>query len=142
MRILPAIIFCLALPAAAMAQPQYYPGNPMTEPVTPRDVAWYMARPNVMRQTLTICHSNAAYGPTADCQNAERAADGLMARQHSVAAAKGVALYQDPAYWSANPINRGGVLAQCRRRGPGDELMFPYCKAAAASALNDLSGNR
>lgn len=142
MRILPAIVFGLALPVTAMAQPQFHQGDTMREPVTPRDVAWYMAHPTVMQQTLNVCHSNAAYGPTSDCQNAERAGAGLMGEKHARAAARGAFIYDDPAYWSANPAIRAGVLAQCRRRAPGDEMVFIYCKAASASALSDLRAGR
>lgn len=137
-----ALILAL-VPAVAMAQPApYASGNPMTEPVTPRDVAYYMAHPDVMNATLRVCHSNAAYGPTPDCQNAERAGAGLLARTYARAGANSDAIYQDPAYWSANSANRDGVLAQCRRRGPGDELVFPYCKAAAESAMRSSGARR
>lgn len=126
----PAIVLALAIPAAAHAQ------SAMTAPVTPRTVAWYMAHPSVMQQTLRVCHSNAAYMPLPDCANAESAGAGLMKREYQQAS-NGLNL-NDPAYWSTNPIAREGVLAQCRRRGPGDEMAYPYCRAAAASKLNDL----
>ena len=125
----------ILFPAVSMAQPAPYYPSPMTEPVTPRDVPWYMAHPDVRAATIRVCHSNAAYGPTPDCQNAERAGAGELSRTYAQAAAKASSIYQDPAYWDANPAQRDGVLAQCRRRGPGDELMFVYCKPAAASAL-------
>jgi hypothetical protein len=140
MRALPAIILTWTIPFSAMAQPAQQGGNPTTSPVTPRDVAWYLANPVILQQTLTICHSNAAYGATPDCQNAERAGAAQMAQSYAGAAAKGAALYQDPSYWDANPAQRAGVLAQCRRRAPGDELMFIYCKAASASALRSING--
>jgi hypothetical protein len=139
MRGLPAIAAALVLPITVMAQPLRQPDNPMTSPVTPRDVAWYMANPSVLQQTLRVCHSNAAYGDTHDCQNAERAGTAMMGRQYATAAAKGATIYGDPAYWDANPVVRAGILAQCRRRAPGDELVFIYCKAASASELRSLN---
>jgi hypothetical protein len=136
MRILSAIVLVLAIPAAASAQ------DPLTHSVTPRDVAWYMAHPDTLRQTLKVCQSNAAYMPLPDCANAESAGAGLMGRRYEQAARSNNSLnLRDPAYWSMNPIAREGVLAQCRRRAPGDELAFPYCSVAAASKLSDLRGH-
>jgi hypothetical protein len=131
MRTLATIIFALALPAAAIAG--------TTDPVTPRDVAYYMAHPAIQQQTLRLCHSNAAYMTLPDCANAESAGAGLMRRDYlSANRSSNVLNLNDPAYWSSNPIAREGVLAQCRRHGPGDELAYPYCRVAAASKLNDL----
>ena len=108
-----------ALPATAMAQ-QFYPANPMTSPVTPRTVDWYMSNPDVMNQTLRVCHSNAAYGPTSDCQNAERAATGLMAQQKQHIARTLSSSFYSPTFWDQNPIMRSAIITQCNRRGPGD----------------------
>jgi hypothetical protein len=140
MRRLQAIAFALAIPATVMAQPAPQRGDPMTSPVTPRDVAWYLANPVVREQTLKVCHGNAAYSDTPDCQNAERAGAAAMHQRYARAASKEGSIYDDPAYWDANPAIRAGILAQCRRRGPGDELVFMYCKAASASALRSLNG--
>lgn len=107
--------------------------------VQPRSVGWYQTHPDVLRQTLLVCHSNSAYASTPDCDNAERAAAGLMGRDAARSTRPGAPAMTDPAYWSANPFARAGVLAQCRRRAPGDELVFPYCRAAAESALHDLA---
>jgi hypothetical protein len=131
------VLLALAIPVAAMAQ------NPMTQPVTPRDIPWYMAHQSVLNQTLTVCHSNAAYGATADCQNAERASIGLYARglgqanQRMFAADPSLDINR-PEYWSARPGPRQVVLLQCRRRGPGDEIAYPFCQVASQSALHDL----
>jgi len=114
-----------------------------TDPVTPRDVAWYMSHPAVQQQTLRVCHSNAAYMPLPDCANAESAGAGLMRRDYERAVRSNNSLnLNDPAYWSSNPIAREGILAQCRRRGPGDELAYPYCRVASESKLNDLRAGR
>lgn len=143
MRNLAAIVFGLALPIAAMAQPQFYPGDPMRGPVTPRDVPWYMAHPTVMQQTLNVCGSNAAYADTADCRNANSAGAGLLGQAYSNANRRALARnpaldIHSPAYWSANPIARDGLLIQCRRRGPGDDLAYPYCAVASQSKLGEL----
>jgi hypothetical protein len=134
------IVLALATPLAAVAQPALFnAGNPMTQPVTPRDIPWYMAHPNVLNATLGVCHSNAAYGPTADCQNAERASRGVLAGQQQQAAnqqrAGGVYSSQ---WWDQNPIMRETVITQCNRRGPGDQIAYPYCALAAASKLRSI----
>jgi hypothetical protein len=135
MRTLTNLALALAVPAVAIA------GTP--DPVTPRDVAYYMAHPEVQQQTLRVCHSNAAYMALPDCANAESAGAGLMRRDYqSAGRSSSVLNLKDPAYWSSNPIARDGVLAQCRRRGPGDELAYPYCQIAAASKLNDLKAGK
>lgn len=92
-----------------------------------------------MNQTLKVCHSNAAYGPTPDCQNAERASIGLWAQQkHQAAQAQSSAFYS-PQFWDQNPIMRSAIITQCNRRGPGDEIAYPFCQVAAASALRMMN---
>lgn len=136
-----ALILAVAIPAVASAQSDY---DPMRSPVTPRDVRWYMGHPTVMSQTLRVCGSNAAYADTPDCQNANSASAGIMGQVYAQANQRSMASnpaldIQNPAYWSANPIAREGILTQCRRRGPGDDLVAPYCGAAARSKLNSLN---
>src|ERR1700744_531222 len=121
------VISLLALmPAAAFAS------DPMTQSVTPRDIPYYMAHPSVMNQTLQVCHSNSAYGRLPDCQNAERASIGLMANEKQAHANQQLATgVFSPGWWDANPIMRETVITQCTRRGPGDQIAYPYCKLAA-----------
>jgi len=91
-----------------------------------------MAHPTIQQQTLRACHSNAE--STGAC---------LMKHYYEQAVRSNNLLnLNDPAYWSVNPIAREGVLAQCRRRGPSDEMAYPYpyCGVASASKLNDLRG--
>jgi hypothetical protein len=57
MRALSAMLFAVSIPTAMAQHPNR---DAMTEPVTPRDIPWYMAHQDVLRQTLTVCHSNAA----------------------------------------------------------------------------------
>lgn len=132
------LALALALPASAVAQ-QLYPSNAMTEPVTPRDIPYYMAHQDVLALTLQACHSNAAYGPTADCQNAERASVGSMAKQKQRAAGELSSSFFAPEFWDQNPIMRATILTQCHRRGPGDEIAYPFCKVAAASQMRSLN---
>jgi hypothetical protein len=135
---LDAAALALVLPTAVMAQ-QLNSADPMTSPVTPRDVTWYMSHPGVLEQTLQACHSNAAYGPTADCQNAERAGLGLLSQQKQKDAKRLSGAFYDPTFWDSNPIMRATILTQCRRRGPGDEIAYPFCQVAAASQLRTLN---
>jgi hypothetical protein len=129
-----ALLICL--PIAAQAQPIW--GLQPTMPVTPRDVRFYMDRPDVLRQTLEVCHSNTAYSVLADCLNAERAASGILAQQHRQAVRATRNRLMDPSWWAANPVQREATLMQCRRRGPDDNLALPYCQVAAAGALMRL----
>lgn len=125
--------------AALIAATMLIPFAAAAQPVTPHDVHWYMEHPDILYKTLRVCHSNSAYASTPDCDNAERAGNGLDARRYAHHSGVGMIAMTDPAWWSANPFVRSGVLMQCQRRAPGDELVFPYCKAAAQSALQDLS---
>lgn len=103
----------------------------------PRNKAWYLVHPTTLDQTLRVCHSDARYSRTPDCINAEGAAAGRLAQQTAPRHDGGVTDPYSPAYWSSMPIARGGVMAQCRRRAPGDEMVFPFCAAAAQSAMQD-----
>ncbi|HEX3992350.1 MAG TPA: hypothetical protein VHX39_14360 [Acetobacteraceae bacterium] len=133
------LALAFALPTAAMAQSPFPVGDPMTQPVTPRDIHWYKMHPDVMRQTLRVCQSNSAYALTADCQNAKRAEYGYDADQQQKALKAAPNPFFDPTFWDANPVMRATILAQCRRHGPGDELAYIYCNAAAASEMRVLN---
>lgn len=114
--------------------------NSMTDPVTPRDVRWYMANPQAQQATLQVCHSNAAYMTAPDCANAEAAGAAIMGNQYRQHASSN-SLY-NPAYWSLpqNRMSRDGIIAQCVRNGPGDAMVRPFCHAAGLSQLNDIRG--
>ena len=126
----------LLAPTVATAQSR---SDPAMRPVTPRDIPYYMAHPSIMEQTLQLCHSNAGYGRLADCQNAERASTGLMANERGRAATQQLSIgVYSPEWWDLNPIMRETVITQCNRRGPGDQIAYPYCKLAAASKLRAI----
>jgi len=38
-------------------------------------------------------------------------------------------------FWMQNQVVREATLYQCRRRGPGDELVYIYCGVASRAAL-------
>jgi hypothetical protein len=113
-----------------------------SEPV--RDIPYFVHNPAEARATAQVCNSNAAYDRLPTCQNANRALHQIdvnnLAAEYRAGAARGHALLYDPDYWSKNPMARAGVLAQCRRRAPEDQMMLPYCQAASLSALADLQG--
>ena len=135
-----ALALAITIPMTATAQTALFgAGNPMTQPVTPRDIPYYMAHPDLLDATLRVCHSNAAYGVTPDCQNAERASIGLMTRQKQRVASSQASAFYSPEFWDQNPIMRETVLTQCRRRGPGDQIAYPYCQVAAESQLRMLN---
>lgn len=132
MRLLMTVGLMLGIASAATAQTRF-------ETVSPRDVEWYTAHPTTLEQTLRVCHGHAAYMALPDCANAESAGAGLMGRDYrrALRTNNGLNLY-DPAYWSANPIARDGILAQCSRRGRDDALALPYCQVASASKLQEM----
>lgn len=125
--------FLAAGPAAAQ-----YP-DPMTQPVTPRDVRWYMGHPAETRATRQVCASNAAYALLPDCQNAKAAEYGLFARKQERDARGTARMFYDPRWWDNNAVLRETILVQCRRHGPGDELALPYCKVAGESQMRMLN---
>jgi hypothetical protein len=139
MRIL-AVAACVVLASSsAIAQPTW--GDPARS-VTPRDIPWFMAHPGIQQQTLKVCHSNSAYTALPDCANAEAAGAGLMRQEYerSSSGSRSSLNLSSPTYWSTNPIAREGVLTQCKRRAPGDEMAMPWCAPAAASKFNELKG--
>ena len=126
------IAVALLVPIAAHAQQRYVP---------PRDMAYYVANPGIMQETLKACHGNASYSRLPDCQNAEAAATHIMGQQYAAQAKQAGNLY-GPEFWSANKIARGGILAQCARRAPEDQSVLIYCNAASQSALQDARAAR
>jgi hypothetical protein len=126
------LLAVVALPFAALAQ----------EPA--RDVAYFIRHRAEATATVRVCRDNASYSRLPTCRNAERAMAmsdvQQLAELHRQGAREASNLLYDPAYWSANPMARAGELAQCRRGAPADQMMMPYCQAAAASALHDTAG--
>ena len=107
------------------------------EPV--RDVPYFISHPAEASATRQACRANAAYEHLPTCRNAERAATNDLASIHRQGARESASMLYSEDYWTRNPIARAGVLEQCRRNGPGDAMVLPYCKVASASALHDLA---
>ena len=103
------------------------------------DVNWYIQHVEAQQQTLAFCHADAARQKAPDCANAESAAVAIMGREY--ARHSNLSNMTDPDYWNNNRIARNGILAQCARRGPGDELVLPYCRAAALSRASEARMN-
>jgi len=118
-------VIALLLPIAAQADQEY-------------SVPWLMARPQLLEQTLRLCHTDARYANTPTCSNAESAAAGRMAQDWQRQARSGSVSMYDPDYWTHNKVARAGVLLQCRRRGPNDWPVYPFCDAAVQSAMRDM----
>jgi CDP-diacylglycerol pyrophosphatase len=115
----------LLVPAAAFArQPALH------------DIAWYAAHDRERQVTLRMCHNNQTLQLASDdCANAERA--------EATAVFKGtdrdpLAYLDNPAYYSANPIIRRGVLNACQHpENPGNQMYIAHCAAARASAESE-----
>lgn len=121
MRVL-LIAACCVLPFAAHADTRYQRSL--------HDIPWYAAHPAERRATQQFCERDAAYAVMPDCRNAEHAGAGTLGRRYT-----GLNYMYDPAWWAENPVARDGALLQCQRRAPGDEMMFPFCKAVGASVM-------
>jgi hypothetical protein len=114
----------LLVPVAAFAQ----------QPAL-HDIAWYAAHDQERAVTLRMCHNNQTLQLASDdCANAERA--------EATAVFKGtdrdpLAYLDNPAYYSANPIIRQGVLNACQHpENPGNQMYVAHCAAARASAAS------
>jgi hypothetical protein len=101
------------------------------------DIPWYSAHDQERLTTLKMCHNNQTLQLASDdCANAERA--------EATAVFKGtdsdpLAYLDNPAYYSANPMIRQGVLNACKHpENPGNQMYIAHCAAARASAA---SGN-
>jgi hypothetical protein len=113
------LLATILLPTVAWAQP------PALHPK-----AWYAEHDGARIATLHWCHSDATHADLFDCQNAEAADAGKM-----IGAGPPRTMDQylnDPNYWVQNPFARYGAMVQCNRRGPGDELVLPFCPAIRA----------
>ena len=98
------------------------------------DIPWYVAHTAAREATLSWCHQDSSRADSFDCQNAQAAAAGTMFRDTGNRDPNDM---MSPAYWTANPIARAGVLRGCARPRPGNAMNQPYCGAASYSAAND-----
>jgi hypothetical protein len=120
-RVLLAAAVLVAAPFAAHAQQRQRALH---------DIPWYVAHPAARGATLRLCHNDNSYAGMPDCANAENAAAGQVGSGSSIGRLK--AMLNDPNYWRQNPVARDGAMVQCRRRGPGDAMVLPYCAAIQA----------
>ena len=100
------------------------------QPAALHNIHWYVEHTAAREATLTWCHQDSSHADSFDCQNAQAAAAGVMFRDIGN---RDLNDMMSPAYWTANPLARTGVLRACARRKPGDEMQYPYCGAASAS---------
>ena len=104
------------------------------QPAALHDIPWYVGHTAAREATLTWCHQDSSRADGFDCQNAQAAAAGSMFRDTGNRDPNDMT---SPAYWTANPIARAGVLRGCARPRPGNAMNQPYCGAAANSAASD-----
>jgi hypothetical protein len=105
-----------------------------TQPAALHDIPWYVGHSAARETTLTWCHQDSSRADSFDCQNAQAAAAGTMFRDTGNRDPNDM---MSPAYWSANPLARAGVLLACVRRQPGNEMQLRYCGPASYSAAHD-----
>jgi hypothetical protein len=98
------------------------------------NIAWYVEHAAAREARLTWCHQDSSRADSFDCQNAQAASAGMTFQDSGNRDANDM---MSPAYWTANPIARTGVLVACGRRLPGNEMQLAYCGPAAFSALHD-----
>ena len=132
MRAIVAVAIML-LPGVGLAQV-----NP--PPAALHDKAWYAAHSAARNATLKWCHADATRADWFDCQNAEAAAAGTIGQPQRNTAipsdppyfANGNDWMMSPEYWADHSFARAGILVQCARRAPGDQMMLRACPAAQA----------
>jgi hypothetical protein len=88
------------------------------------DIAYYQTHPTFRADVLRLCQQTSPRGDLPDCRNASKA--DAEVRSSGVRASD----IMTPQWFRDNPIARDGIIAQCARRGPGDELVLPFCTAA------------
>ncbi|WP_424138476.1 hypothetical protein [Roseomonas chloroacetimidivorans] len=103
-----------------------------------RDVPWYQARPQVLEETLRRCHRDARLAATWDCQNAEAAGASRMGRPLPNTLPRAGQGRQPPPVDSSglpepdfnprtNPLGYSNLRNACATRGPGSDVLTPYC---------------
>lgn len=100
-------------------------------PQPARPISWFKVHLADLAVTLSVCRDNSQYANTPTCVNAQAAATGLRGDR----SINLNALLSDPRYWSANPLAREGLLAQCQL---GTAMEPRLCKYAAQSALSSM----
>lgn len=99
-----------------------------------RDVPWFQARPQILDETLRRCQRDARLAATWDCQNAQAAGASRMgqplpstlprARQAPV---DNSGLPEPDFNPRTNPLGYSALRGACEKRGPGSEILTPYC---------------
>lgn len=103
-----------------------------------RDVPWYQARPQVLEETLRRCHRDARLAATWDCQNAEAAGASRMGQPLPNTLPRAGQGRQAPPVDSSglpepdfnprtNPLGYSNLRNACATRGPGSDVLTPYC---------------
>jgi hypothetical protein len=94
------------------------------------DMAWYIGHPEAREKQLFACLSTPALNGTAECRNTIGAASKVLGGDNDAFWAN-----KDPAFYRANGMQRGLVLAACKTNRPPPAS---WCDAAqAASAPNE-----
>jgi hypothetical protein len=94
------------------------------------DMAWYVNHPEAREKQLFACLSTPALNGSAECHNTISAASKVLGGETD-----GFWANKDPAFYRANGMQRGLVLAACKTNRPPPAS---WCDAArAASASNE-----
>lgn len=103
-----------------------------------RDVPWFQTHPQVLDETLRRCQRDARLAATWECQNAEAAGASRMGRPlPNTLPRAGQGRQAPPADSSGlpepdfnprtNPFGYQSLKRACSERGPGSDMLTPYC---------------
>ena len=102
------------------------------------DVPWFQARPQVLDETLRRCHRDARLMATWECQNAEAAGASRIGRPLPSTLPRAAEGRQAPIVDRSglpepdfnprtNPLGHANLRHACTTRGPGSEVLTPFC---------------
>ncbi|MCG7352881.1 hypothetical protein M0638_21080 [Roseomonas sp. NAR14] len=103
-----------------------------------RDVPWFQAHPQILDETLRRCQRDARLAATWECQNAEAAGASRMGQplpntlprtgQSRPAPPVDNSGLPEPDFNPrSNPAGYQSLKRACTERGPGSDMLTPYC---------------
>jgi hypothetical protein len=103
-----------------------------------RDVPWFQAHPQILEETLRRCQRDARLAASWECQNAEAAGASRMGQPLPSTLPRAGQSRQAPPVDSSglpepdfnprsNPFGYQSLKRACTERGPGSDMLTPYC---------------
>jgi hypothetical protein len=103
-----------------------------------RDVPWFQAHPQILDETLRRCQRDARLAASWECQNAEAAGASRMGQPLPNTVPRADQGRQAPPVDNSglpepdfnprtNPFGYQSLKRACTERGPGSDMLTPYC---------------